>query len=49
MIGNPWNEKELEADPELIVVGKDGNEEVEESKIFPACFCNSCNGNKRKG
>ena len=49
MIENPWNEKELEADPELIVVGKDGNEEVEESQIFPACFCNSCNGNKRKG
>ena len=22
----------------LIVVGKDGNEEVEENKIFPACF-----------
>ena len=38
MIENSWNEKELEADPELIVVGKDGSEEVEESKIFPACF-----------
>ena len=37
MIENPWNEKELEADPELIVVGKDGSEEVEESEIFPAC------------
>ena len=49
MIENSWNEKELEADPELIVIGNDGNEKVEESKIFPACFCNSCNGNKRKG
>ena len=37
MIENPWNEKELEADPELIVVGKDGSEEVEESEIFPVC------------
>ena len=38
MIENPWDEKELEADPELIAVGKDGSEEVEECKIFPACF-----------
>ena len=37
MIEDPWNEKELEADPDLVGVEDNGSEEIEESEVFPAC------------